>query len=227
MDKHRMAIIPARSGSKGIKDKNIHLLNGVPLMAYSIRAAIDSNIFESIIVSTDSPIYAGIAKEYGADVMMRDPELATDDATTYDVIKNILNQISGHLDYFVLLQPTSPLRNYKHVQEACELFDLNMDKYHFLVSVKEAEHIGALVKPIDSDNSLKYFDTDFSSYKRQNAVEYSPNGAIFIGKQKEYLEQKHFFGAKSLAYKMGQCESVDIDNELDFVIAEACLQYMI
>ena len=122
------------------------------------------------------------------------------------------------------MQPTSPLRTEKHIQEAVDLFEMQMDKYDFLVSVKEAEHGSVLVKPIKEDGSLKYFDTDFSNYRRQDYKEYSPNGAIFIGKPDQYLQKKHFFGEKSLAYIMNEFDSIDIDNELDYEFACLCMR---
>ena len=90
--------------------------------------------------------------------------------------------------------------------------------------MKEAEHAKVLCNPIEDDLSLKYFDTDFSNYRRQSYKDYSPNGAIFIGKPDAYLAQKHFFGAKSLAYIMNQEDSVDIDSYLDLELAKAILK---
>lgn len=221
----RIAIIPARSGSKGLKDKNIIDLCGKPLMAYSIEAAIQSGLFEKVIVSTDSDKYADIAKLYGAEVMMRGEKLSNDKATTYMVLEDILNRrLVAPIDYFVLLQPTSPLRSAKHILEAVEKFDSNIDKFDFLVSMKESEHAKVLVNPIDEDESLKYFDTDFSNYRRQGYKDYSPNGAIFIGKPSAYLHHKHFFGAKSLSYIMTAEDSVDIDGKLDLIVAKAILE---
>lgn len=220
----RIAIIPARSGSKGLKDKNIMDLCGKPLMAYSIEAAIQSGLFEKVIVSTDSDKYADIAKLYGAEVMMRGEKLSNDKATTYMVLEDILNRrLVAPIDYFVLLQPTSPLRSAKHVLEAVEKFDSNIDKFDFLVSMKESEHAKVLVNPIDEDESLKYFDTDFSNYRRQGYKDYSPNGAIFIGKPSAYLHHKHFFGTKSLSYIMTAEDSVDIDGKLDLIVAKAIM----
>lgn len=220
----RIAIIPARSGSKGLKDKNIIDLCSKPLMAYSIEAAIQSGLFERVIVSTDSDKYAGIAKQYGAEVMMRGEELSNDKATTFMVLEDILDRrLATPIDYFVLLQPTSPLRSAKHILEAVEKFDSNIDNFDFLVSMKESEHAKVLVNPIDEDESLKYFDTDFSNYRRQGYKDYSPNGAIFIGKPSAYLHHKHFFGTKSLSYIMTAEDSVDIDGKLDLIVAKAIM----
>lgn len=220
----KIAIIPARSGSKGLKDKNIIDLCGKPLMAYSIEAAISTNLFEKIIVSTDSYRYGEIAAEYGADVIYRDENLSNDSASTYVVIEDLINKINIQPDYLVLLQPTSPMRNCKHIMEAVKLFENNLNKFDFLVSMKEAEHAKCLVNPIDENGGLQYFDIDFSNYKRQAYKDYSPNGAIFIGKTEQYLANKHFFGSKSLAYIMNRVESLDIDDELDYELAKICMK---
>ena len=220
----RIAIIPARSGSKGLKDKNIIDLCGKPLIAYSIEAALETGLFDHVIVSTDSEHYAEIAQHYGAEVMMRGEALSNDKATTFMVLEDILkNRLQESIDYFVLLQPTSPLRTSKHITEAIEKFESKIEHFDFLVSMKEAEHAKVLVNPIDDDESLKYFDTDFSNYRRQGYKDYSPNGAIFIAKPDSYLEQKHFFGAKALSYIMSAEDSVDIDGALDLVVAKAII----
>lgn len=221
----RIAIIPARSGSKGLKDKNIIDLCGKPLIAYSIEAALETGLFDHVIVSTDSEHYAEIAQHYGAEVMMRGEALSNDKATTFMVLEDILkNRLQESIDYFVLLQPTSPLRTSKHITEAIEKFEAKIENFDFLVSMKEAEHAKVLVNPIDDDESLKYFDTDFSNYRRQGYKDYSPNGAIFIAKLDAYLKQKHFYGPKALSYIMNAEDSVDIDENLDLLIAKVLLE---
>lgn len=217
---NKIAIIPARSGSKGLVNKNIIDLAGKPLLAYSIDAAIKSNVFKRVIVSTDSKEYGQIAKKYGAEVIYRGEELSNDTASTFDVINDLLSKVENNIDYFVLLQPTSPLRNYLHVLESIKLFEKNYDKYDFLVSMQESEHAKVLVNKIEADLSLKYFDTDFSTYRRQNFKDYSPNGAIFMAKPDKYLKQKHFFGTKSIAYIMDKKFSIDIDDEIDYELAK-------
>ena len=220
----RIAIIPARSGSKGLKDKNIIDLCGKPLIAYSIEAALETSLFDHVIVSTDSEHYAEIAQHYGVEVMMRGEALSNDKATTFMVLEDILkNRLQESIDYFVLLQPTSPLRTSKHITEAIEKFESKIEHFDFLVSMKEAEHAKVLVNPIDDDESLKYFDTDFSNYRRQGYKDYSPNGAIFIAKPDSYLKQKHFFGAKALYYIMSAEDSVEIDGTLDLIIAKSII----
>ena len=217
----RLAIIPARSGSKGLKGKNIIELCGKPLIAYSIEAAVNTNLFDRVIVSTDSEIYAKISRQYGAEVLMRGEELSNDNSTTYMVLEDILkNKILDTYDYFVLLQPTSPMRNAQHIIEAVEKFEQKFKRFDFLVSMKESEHAKVLVNPIDEDESLKFFDINFSNYRRQGYKDYSPNGAIFIAKPDSYLKQKHFFGARSLSYIMQAKDSVDIDGPIDLLLAK-------
>lgn len=212
----KIAIIPARSGSKGLVNKNILMLGSKPLIAYSIEAALESNEFEKILVSTDSLEYKYIAEKYGAEVILRNKNLATDFATTYMVIEDIFNKLETSYDYFVLLQPTSPFRNYQHIRESIKIFESNIMSFDFLVSVQESSKSSILIKKIDGDMSLKEYEKDFSNYTRQKYKEYYPNGAIFIGKIKEYLEKKHFFGKKTIAYFMTKEDSIDIDDKFDF-----------
>ena len=215
----KIAIIPARSGSKGLKDKNIKKLCGKPLISYSIEAALQSGLFEEVITSTDSKEYGKIAEKFGSKVYYRGEELSNDSASTFMVIEDVLEKYNKTVDYFVLLQPTSPMRDYKHIKIAINMFEENFDKYDSLVSVKEAEMASILVKPLGKNNGLNYFDADFANYRRQKYKEYSPNGAIFIGKPQAYKKTKHFFGKKGIAYIMSKKDSIDIDDEIDFKLA--------
>ena len=127
-----LALIPARGGSKGLKDKNIRLLNNKPLLAYTIEAAKESRIFDRIIVSTDSEKIAVVALKYGAEVpFMRPKELATDTASSMDVLIHtikLLQESNDKYDYVALLQPTSPLRTSQDIVEAA---DLSIEKRQF------------------------------------------------------------------------------------------------
>ncbi len=216
----KIAIIPARSGSKGLPNKNILMLLDKPILAYTIEAAIKSKSFEKVIVTTDSLEYKEIAKKYGAEVVIRNEELSNDNASSYMVIKDILDKnLELEYDYFVLLQPTSPFRNSEHIIESIIKFEKNINNFDFLVSVAESSKSSVLIKEIAQDESLKNYDIDFSNYKRQKFKEYYPNGAIFIGKKEEYLLKKDFFGKKSIAYFMNKEDSIDIDDRLDFELA--------
>ena len=169
---NKIAIIPARSGSKGLVNKNILMLLDKPIIAYTIEAAIQSNYFSKVIVSTDSLEYKEIAEKYGAEVIMRGENLSNDTATSYMVIEDILQKDLGiEYNYFMLLQPTSPFRNYQHIRESIKKFEKNIESFDFLVSMTEATKNSTLIKQIEEDGSLKNYDLDFSTYKRQNYKE--------------------------------------------------------
>lgn len=220
MNLKKIAIIPARSGSKGLPNKNILMLLDKPLIAYTIEAAIKSNEFERVIVSTDSLEYKEISEKYGAEVILRDDYLSNDKATSFMVIEDVLKKIKiEDLDYFMLLQPTSPFRDEKHIMDSIKEFEKEYINLDFLVSMTESSKSADLIKRVGNDKTLKNYDLDYSNYRRQDGKEYYPNGAIFIGKVDKYLEKKHFFGEKTLAYFMNKEDSIDIDDRLDFEIA--------
>ena len=214
----KIAIIPARAGSKGLPNKNVLMFGNKPLIAYTIEAALESQKFDRVIVSTDSLEYKYIAEKFGEEVIIRDAELASDTAGSFVVIEDVLKRIEN-IDYFVLLQVTSPFRNSNHIKESIDLFEKSYDKYNFLVSMQKSDIPSFLIKELGEDNNLGEYDININNYVRQKYEEYYPNGAIYIGKIKEYLSQKHFLGKKSLAYIMNREESVDIDDILDFEFA--------
>lgn len=221
-----LAIIPARSGSKGIKNKNIKLLNNKPLMAYTVEAAKKSEVFNDIIVSTDSEEYKIIAEQYGAKVpFLRDISLSGDFSKTEDVIVDTiinLEKMGKKYDYFVLLQPTSPLRNFKHIKEAIDLIlDENLNS---VISVCEVDHPLQICNTLKENKSMYKFISKNNDTLRQNMEKsYRVNGAIYIMKVNEYLKSRNFYGEKSKAYIMERKFSVDIDDEIDFLLAEAIM----
>ncbi|MBE7010977.1 MAG: acylneuraminate cytidylyltransferase family protein [Ruminococcaceae bacterium] len=216
----RIAIIPARAGSKGVPDKNIIDLCGKPLIVYAIEEALKTGLFDRVIVSTDSEKYAAIAEKAGAEAIMRPAELASDTASTYDVIAHVLqNHLTAACDYFVLLQTTSPMRTATHITEACALFEARGEGMEYVVSVKRSEMASQYIFPIEEDNTLKNFHYDLKRGRRQDFEEYCVNGAIYIAEPKTYLQSKTFFGPTALAYKMSDADSVDIDTWLDYDLA--------
>ena len=227
MNKKILAIIPARGGSKGIKDKNIKLLNRKPLIYYSIHEALESNIIQEIIVNTDSEKIASVSKKYGANIpFLRSKELATDEASTVDVIESTLNyyeQRNINFDYFILLQPTSPLRTREDILRAFEILEQKNAKS--IVSVCEAEHSPFLMNTLDNDLKMDNFIKRENNTRRQDFDKYYRlNGAIYISEVKNFLESKTFYGEGSYAYIMPNNRSVDIDNEIDLKLAEIIMR---
>lgn len=222
-----LAIIPARSGSKGLRDKNIKKLNGKPLIAYSIEAAKKSGIFTNIVVSTDSKKYADISIEFGADVpFLRPIELAKDESNSNDVIIHVLKELrklGKSYDYFMLLQPTSPLRDSIDIRNAVNLlFEKDANS---VVSVCESEYSPLLMNTLDETMRIDNFYSN--ALRRQELpTYYRLNGAIYLSKVDYFMKFKNFFGKKSYAYIMDQKKSIDIDTELDFIIAKTILDFV-
>ena len=222
-----LAIIPARSGSKGLTNKNIKSLNGKPLIAYTIEAALESGIFKDVIVSTDSKEYADIAIKYGAKVpFLRAKELSTDKASTNDVIEEMiikLDSMNYKYDNFVLLQPTSPLRDKDDIINAYDLF-INK-RANSVISMCECEHSPILAKKLEENRRLDGFLSDIDKVRRQDLNSYYRlNGAIYISKVRYFLKYKDFYKENSYAYIMSKEKSVDIDDIFDFQFAEFLLK---
>ena len=222
-----IAIIPARSGSKGLKDKNIKELNGKPLLAYSIEAAIKSNCFDTIMVSTDSKRYAEIAISYGAEVpFLRSERTASDIASTRDCIIEVLREyekLGKHFERLMILQPTSPLRTAGNIVEAKQLFDLKRAKS--VIGVCEMDHSPLWSNTIGKDLSLDGFIKSSDSLRRQDLITfYRINGAIYFHDVDHYLSNEDYFDNTCFAYIMKKQDSIDIDDEFDFVIAKVLLE---
>lgn len=218
-----LAIIPARSGSKGLKDKNIMELCGKPLIAYSIEAAKKSGLFSHIILSTDSEKYAEIGKKYGAEVpFYRSKENSNDTASSWDVVKEVLNNYEEQgieFDSFMLLQPTSPLRNSNDIINAYNL--LNEKNADAIVSVCECEHSPLWSNVLPEDNSLNGFiDNDRNKQRQALGKYYRINGAIYLSKVKKFKKDSNLYKENCYAYIMPNERSIDIDSVNDFKMAE-------
>ena len=223
-----IAIIIARSGSKGLKDKNIRPLNGKPLLAYTIEAALQSGRFDTVMVSTDSRKYGKIAKEYGAEVpFYRSKETSQDSTSPWDVVKEVLEQYKARgeeYDTFALLQPTSPLRNADDIQKAYKEFEEK--KANAVVSMCELECAIHLVNKLPKSLSMKGFITEKQYNKRRQEIEpyYRFNGAIYISKVKTFYKHMNIYEDKCYAYIMDRNRSYDIDSEDDLKIVEAIMK---
>lgn len=225
-----LAIIPARSGSKGLIDKNIRLMNGKPLLAYTIDAAIKSEQFEEVFVSTDSTKYAEIAMQFGAKApFLRSGQNSGDSASSWDVVRESLKMYeeSGkNFDTIALLQPTSPLRGASEIVEGYQLFAKK--EANSVISVCEVEHSPLLCNVLDESLSMKNFVNKevYLKPRQQLPVYYRINGAMYIIRIKGGADIFDLYDERCYAYVMSQRKSVDIDTELDFGIAEKYLKEM-
>ena len=221
-----IAIIPARSGSKGLRDKNIKELCGKPLMAYSIEAALESGCFEVVHVSTDSESYAQTARRFGADVhFLRSAEMSSDTADSWDVVVEVLKRYEAEglsFDTVCVLQPTSPLRTVEDIKNAFGLF--SEKAANAVISVCEADHPPKWFHPLPGDGDMREFGGGEELEKRRQdfSTYYRINGAIYLMRTDYFLEDHHnVFREKTYAYIMDKRRSVDIDDRFDFEIAEA------
>ena len=220
-----LAIIPARSGSKGLPGKNLKELNGKPLICYAIDQAKKSKFIDKIVVSTDDEDIANVAVNYGAECPFLRPEhLAKDDSLVNDTLIYTLDKLKNDFNYdtseFILLQPTSPLRNVSDINSAIQLFrQKNADS---VVSYVEESHPVFWHKFLDENMCFDDIFEQKMANRQEHRKSYYPNGAIYIFKKKLILENK-WYSAKSFAYLMPRSRSVDIDTSDDFSYAEYLL----
>lgn len=220
-----LAIIPARSGSKGLPGKNIKLLNGKPLIAYTIEAAKACKYISKIIISTDDDIIADIAVKFGAECpFMRPKALATDEARSIDVYKYTFNRLEREfgetITSFVVLQPTSPLRTAQDIDNAIEIFlKKNADS---VISYCKEHHPIKWHKYITQEGKFENIFEDTIGNRQDERTSYFPNGAVYVFK-KEVINTEKYFTENSYAYIMERQKSVDIDTIDDFEYAKFLL----
>lgn len=217
-----LALIPARGGSKGIKDKNIIPLAGKPLIAYSIEAAKKSKYIDSIVVTTDSERIAEVAKRYGARVpFLRPDELAADTSKTIDAVLHAIRTLKSmgeNYDTLVLLQPTQPLRTTDDIDKAIELYYENVE--NGLVSISPVDDSPLLIRSIDEDGKLINLLSQNSTCRRQDMPNYyKVNGCIYINKIDE-LNENTSFNDNKVPFIMDKEHSIDIDEMSDLWMAE-------
>ena len=220
----KIAIIPARGGSKRLPGKNIKLLGGKPLIAWTIEAAIKSNIFDHVFVSTDSEEIASVSRDYGAKVpFLRPAELSSDRATTNDVVTHLISwfekEYSQEVSNIAILQPTSPLRNAQHIQEAFKVMEMKRAKA--VVSVCELEHPIQFCNQLGVDGSMDGF-IELGDMKRTQDLDpiYRLNGAIYFLSREYANRLSELYSEGTYSYIMGLKYSIDIDVDLDFKLAE-------
>jgi len=221
-----LALIPARGGSKGVLRKNVRLLAGKPLIAWTIEQVKQSTVVDRIITSTDDDEIASVARKYGSEAPFKRPlELAHDTAKSIDVIQHTLKWLQdngGLFDILVLLQPTSPLREVADIDLAVEL--LFKKNAAAIVSVCKAEHCSCLTNRLSEQGSMKDFIGSEYEGNQQLSDLYRLNGAIYVVYVDFMRQHRTFFGDKTFAYIMPPERSVDIDTETDFEFAEFLLK---
>ena len=222
-----LVIIPARAGSKGLKNKNSLKLNGKPLILHTVDEARKVFSDSEIYVSPDSAKIKNIVESSGLNFpFIRPSELATDFSSTMDVILHSLNHYlttnKRKPDKIILLQPTSPLRSSKHIKEALNLFHNGLD---LLVSVKETDSNPYYTLFEENDLGYLFKLKSSNSTRRQDCNKvYEFNGAIYIYNTDSILSKSFNEFNKIVKYKMCKYSSIDIDDKIDFLLAEILLK---
>lgn len=220
-----LCIIPARANSKRLPKKNIIDLCGKPLIYYSIKAAKESKYISRFVVSTDSMEIGQIATDFGADVIIRPDYLATDTATSFDVVKHVLDHLNGNFDLVLLLEPTSPLRAPKDIDNAIQLFLSEYAKGNnpeAVVSVgKIALENPYISKVINRDGFIEPLIKG-----KEQKIAYFPYGVIYLVKVKAFLDQKTFYPKRTLPYFIERWQNYEVDDIYDLKCVEAVMKFM-
>lgn len=218
--KKPLCIIPARGGSKRIPRKNIVLLAGKPLMAYTIGAALKSNVFDRVCVSSDDDDILEVARGYGAQALKRPPELATDIAQIKQVCKYLLEYFATQgLAYkeFAMLQTTNPLRTAEDIKAAYEIF--KREKANYVISIVPFSHPPQRAVRIKDGYMEPYFGLQYMKQTQLLETLYQPDGSIIFARTEAFLREGEFYGSHAVPYFIPAERSLDIDGPLDLAWA--------
>ena len=218
-----LAIIPARGGSKRLPNKNIMKFAGEPLISWTIKAANQSRYIDNVIVSTDDIAIAKISKKFGALVPeLRPAALSSDEATSNDVIAYCINKYNEGYEIIILLQPTSPLRNYIHINESLEMY---VEKNALtMVSVTPSKDREKWTNVLSPNGTMEEFNDGTLEKTQDKEVFYKINGAIYVMDVNSFMESKTItYNQETYAYEMSNPLSIDIDEKKDFEIAETTM----
>lgn len=219
-NKKILAVIPARGGSKGVKNKNIRDLAGQPLIAWTIIEAKKSKYIDRLILSSEDPHIIEVAKKYGCEVpFVRPMELAQDNTPGIDPVLHAIQEIPGY-DYVLLLQPTSPLRTVDDIDACLEKCD--QAQAPACVSFKEAEESPYWMYHLEVEDRIAPLLTHEPNFVRRQdlPIVYLINGAIYVANTAWLRHKKTFISNETLGFVMSLKNSIDIDSELDLKTAE-------
>lgn len=218
-----LAVVPARGGSKRIPGKNIKLVNGKPLIAYTIEVASKSKYINKLILSTDSDEIIKVCKDYPIEIPFKRPaNLATDNALAMDTYEHVIlemrNNFNFDADILVILEPTCPLRTTEDIDNAIKLFlEKKADSVRSMVEASPAEYL----KVIDENSKISNYLENVKVLNMQDYKKvYIPQGAVTVVDAKLFLKHKKYYYENTYAHIMPKERSVDVDSEFEFKLAE-------
>ncbi len=229
--KRIVGIIPARGGSKGLSGKNIKMLCGKPLIAWTIEAGLNSKHLDEVMVTTDSEEIADVSRKFGAAVpFLRPHELALDHSTTFEAVQHAIDFYRTNLrkifDYIVLLEPTSPLREKDDIDKMIEKLVSYEHLYDSIISIGEVHEHPSIMKKIIGDVLHPFYeDLEMKSRRQDNQPAYFPYGVAYIIKTDVLLRERTFYSARSTFYEIKRYQNYEIDDIYDFLAIENIMKY--
>lgn len=226
-----LGLILARGGSKGLPRKNLKLLRGKPLVAWSIETARDSKYLDDLVISTDDQEIADLAVNYNCEVpFLRPACLSTDTSPSIDSIQHALNFLGNQGRYFdivALLEPTSPLRESIDIDNAINQL-VNSNAYS-IVGICRAEtiHPAFMYRMTEERYLLPFMIKQSDRLRRQDIIDnlYFLEGTIYASKTQPLLKYRSFYHENTLGYEVPKWKSPEIDDEIDFLFVEAIMKY--
>jgi CMP-N-acetylneuraminic acid synthetase len=219
-----IAVIPARGGSKGLPRKNVRLLGGKPLIEWSIEAALGARHVTRTCVSTEDAEIAEIARRAGAEVIMRPERLALDHVQNNDVVRHVLETVGvDRYRHLALLQPTSPLRRAEHLDGCIEAY--LQPGIRTAMTVAPVDHHPGKSVVLSDEGLVEPFTSlaDMERRRQEMTPCFRQNGAVYLVTVEDFLSLNRFYLPPCAGYRMSGDESVDIDCELDLIVAEFLL----
>lgn len=226
-----LALIPARSGSKGLPRKNILPICGKPLIAWSVDKALKSKHVDTVLVTTDSQEIADIARAAGAHVpFLRPAELATDRSSTYDVIRHaltFLQEMEGKtFDYVVLLEPTSPLREDDDIDRMLDHLVGNAAEFDSIISVGEVDEHPSIVRRLNGSRLEPFCPELQQTTRRQdNEPAFFPYGVAYIAKTDVLLKENTVYTQRCTYFKIQRYQNYEIDDIYGFLCVESVMKH--
>jgi CMP-N,N'-diacetyllegionaminic acid synthase len=219
-----LALVPARGGSKGVPRKNIRIIGGKPMIAWTIEAARGSRYIDRLILSSDDPAIIDVAVECGCEApFVRPAELAGDQADSMAVVRHAIAALPEQFEYLVLLQPTSPMRRTEDIDGAIER--CVRGGAPACVSVSEADKSPFWMVRLDAQGIMHpLFPAHQIPYRRQDApLVFALNGAVYVARTEHLKLGGTFLVPGAVGYPMPKERSLDIDTELDLAIVDFLL----
>ncbi len=221
MKSNIIAIIPARSGSKSIKHKNIKFLNKKPLLAWSIETCFNSKLFSKVYLSTDSQKYASIAKKYGpVEIILRPKKISSDNSTDYQMIMHAIKNINYKFQYIAHIRPTTPLRKISDLKSSIRTFvKSNEDSLRSVHEMSESSYksVEIIRKKLKSLKNLKLNMDQLNNPRQLFNKTYTPNGVIDIYKKDFIMNHKRLFGDNVRGFVTSYTHEIDNINDFKYI----------